>query len=248
MALNADTRYSTTASQVDAAEIDKGLRKYMLGVYNYMASGLLLSAITAFGTFMYIESAYPTIQEKIVLFSSWQWLLIAISPLVPLFAMNWVGRRSGAGAMSMMYWLFVGLQGVGMSVLAYRYGAGDIAVAFMATAAAFAGLSLFGYTTKKNLSGMGSFLMMGVVGLLVAMIVNMFIGSSTMQFVISFLGVLIFSGLTAFDTQRIKSEYVMYRMQGDQATMSAINGATNLYLNFILIFQFLLSLFGGSDD
>lgn len=248
MALNADMRNARTVSQADAAEIDAGLRKYMLGVYNYMASGLLLSGITAAATFLYIEQAFPTIADKVALFSSWTWLIIAISPLVPLFAMNYVGRKSGARGMSMMYWLFVGLQGVGMATLAYRYGAGDIVVAFLATAAAFASLSLYGYTTKRNLSAMGGFLMMGVVGLLIAMVINIFLGSNTMQFVISILGVGIFSGLTAYDTQRIKSEYVLHRMEGDQATMTAINGATNLYLNFILIFQFLLSLMGGGDD
>ncbi len=247
MATNADQRYASTASGAEAAALDQGLRKYMLGVYNYMASGLLLSGITAFLTVAYINQAFPTYEEKVALFSSVLWIIIAFSPLAPLLLMNMVGRRRGSAGMSVMYWLFVGLQGVGMSTLAFRFGAGDITLAFMVTAASFGALSLYGYTTRRNLAPFHGFLIMGVVGLLLVGVAGMFFDLGGFSTIIAAGGVLIFAGLTAVDTQRIKTEFIAHRMEGDAARMSAISGATHLYLNFIIMFQYVLMLIGNRE-
>ncbi|WP_417513897.1 Bax inhibitor-1/YccA family protein [Minwuia sp.] len=241
MALNADTRYSNTASRVDAAEIDAGLRKYMLGVYNYMASGLLVSAIVAL-----LVSSSPAAMQTI--FGSGLGYVVMFAPLGILLVMSFAQNKLSTPAIQGLYWAMVAIMGVSLSTIFIRYGMGDVVRVFFITAASFAGLSLFGYTTKKNLSGMGSFLVMGLIGLVIAMVVNMFVESSMMQFVISVLGVLIFAGLTAFDTQRIKSTYIAYRMEGDVATRSAVMDAVGLYLNFVNMFVFLLHLFGGGDD
>lgn len=241
MALNADTRYSQTASQVDAAEIDAGLRKYMLGVYNYMASGLLVSAVVAL-----LVSSSPTAMNTI--FGSGLSFVVMLAPLGIILVMSFAQNKLSTPVMQALYWAMVTIMGISMSTIFLRYGMGDVVRVFFITAAAFAGLSLFGYTTKKNLSGMGSFLVMGLIGLIIASVVNIFLQSNMMQFVISVLGVLIFAGLTAFDTQRIKSTYIAYRMQGDMAVRSAVMDAVGLYLNFVNMFMFLLHLFGGGDD
>jgi FtsH-binding integral membrane protein len=241
MALNADTRYSTTASQVDAAEIDKGLRKYMLGVYNYMASGLLVSAVVAL-----LVSNSPTAMNTI--FGSGLGIVVMLAPLGIILVMSFAQNKLSTPVMQGLYWAMVTVMGVSMSTIFLRYGMGDVVRVFFITSAAFAGLSLFGYTTKKNLSGMGSFLVMGLNGLIIASVVNIFLQSNMMQFVISVLGVLIFAGLTAYDTQRIKSTYIAYRMHGDVAVRSAVMDAVGLYLNFVNMFMFLLHLFGGGDD
>jgi FtsH-binding integral membrane protein len=241
MALNADTRYSQTASQVDAAEIDKGLRKYMLGVYNYMASGLLVSAVVSL-----LVSSSPAAMNTI--FGSGLAFVVMLAPLGIIMVMSFAQNKLSTPVMQGLYWAMVTIMGVSMSTIFLRYGMGDVVRVFFITAAAFAGLSLFGYTTKKNLSGMGSFMVMGLIGLVIAMVVNIFLQSSMMQFVISVLGVLIFAGLTAYDTQRIKSTYIAYRMQGDMAVRSAVMDAVGLYLNFVNMFMFLLHLFGGGDD
>lgn len=241
MALNADTRYSQTASHVDAAEIDAGLRKYMLGVYNYMASGLLVSAIVAL-----LVSNSPAAMNAI--FGSGLGIVVMFAPLGIILVMSFAQNKLSTPVMQGLYWAMVAVMGVSLSTIFLRYGMGDVVRVFFITSAAFAGLSLFGYTTKKNLSGMGSFLVMGLIGLIIASIVNIFLGSNMLQFVISVLGVLIFAGLTAYDTQRIKSTYIAYRMHGDTAVRSAVMDAIGLYLNFVNMFMFLLHLFGGNDD
>jgi len=241
MALNADTRFSTTASQVDAAEIDKGLRKYMLGVYNYMASGLLVSAIVAL-----LVSSSPAAMNTI--FGSGLAFVVMFAPFGIILVMSFAQNKLSTPVVQGLYWLLTVTMGISLSTIFLRYGMGDVVRVFFITAASFAGLSLFGYTTKKNLSGMGSFLVMGLIGLIIASIVNIFIASSMMQFVISVLGVLIFAGLTAYDTQRIKSTYIAYRMHGEAAVRSAVFDAMGLYLNFVNMFMFLLHLFGGGDD
>lgn len=241
MALNADTRYSQTASQVDAAEIDKGLRKYMLGVYNYMASGLLVSAIVSL-----LVAFNPGVQQALL--GGPQAMVFMFAPLGIILIMSFAQNKLSTPVVQGMYWLLTVSMGVSLSTIFIRYGMGDVVRVFFVTAAAFAGLSLFGYTTKKNLSGMGSFLVMGLIGIVIAMVVNIFVQSTMMQFVISVLGVLIFAGLTAYDTQRIKSTYVAYRMQGEAAVRSAVFDAMGLYLNFVNMFMFLLHLFGGGDE
>ena len=190
---------------------DAGLRSYMLKVYNYMASGVLLTGIIA--------------------------MLFANSSLINLIV------NPATGQATPLFWGFAALMGLSMSTIFLVYTNTSIAQTFFAVTAAFAGLSLYGYTTKKDLSGWGTFLIMGVVGLLVAMVINMFLQSTAMHLVISALGVLIFAGLTAYDTQKIKSMYA-YVAGTDMMGKVVIMGALNLYLDFINMFMFLLSFMG----
>ncbi|UTP39464.1 Bax inhibitor-1/YccA family protein [Phenylobacterium sp. LH3H17] len=233
---------------VDRADmsVDAGLRSFMLGVYNKVALGLLVSAGLAFltGSFPPVRdlmfSTSPTGRIGYTLLG----MVVAFSPLaVMLFGMfamkNATPRSSG-----IFYWTIVALIGAGLGVLSLVYTGTSIFSTFLITAAAFGGLSLFGYTTKKDLTGFGSFLIVGLVGLVIASLVNMFLQNSVMGFLISVVGVLIFAGLIAYDTQRLKMSY--YEMGGDQAAMGVATnyGALSLYLNFINLFQFLLSIFG----
>jgi FtsH-binding integral membrane protein len=150
----------------------------------------------------------------------------------------------------LLFWAFAAIMGASMSTIFLVYTATSIATTFFATAAAFAGLSLYGYTTKKDLSGMGTFLMMGLIGLIVASIVNIFLASSAMSFAISVIGVLIFAGLTAFDTQNIMNTYIEHAVHADQEWLgkSAIMGALNLYMNFLNMFMFLLQFLGNREE
>lgn len=240
MATNADQRYGAAASGVQAAELDQGLRKYMLGVYNYMASGLLVSGIVA----LLISNSPAAINA---IFGSGLAFLFMLAPLGILLVMSFAQNKLSTPVMQVLYWLMVACFGVSMSTVFLAYTDASVVRVFMITAASFAGLSLFGYTTKKNLSGMGSFLMMGLIGLIIASVVNIFMESSMMQMVISVVGVLIFAGLTAFDTQRIKSTYIQHRMEGDVAVRSAIFDAVALYLNFINLFFMLMHLLGDRE-
>ena len=219
---------------------DEGLRSYMLKVYNYMASGVLLTGITAL-LFARTEMA----QQMMVNPGLMSWVII-LSPLAVLMVMSFGVNRLSQSALQATFWAFAVLMGLSMSRIFMVFTGESIAQTFFATAAAFAGLSLWGYTTKKDLSGWGSFLIMGLVGLLVASIVNIFLGSDTMHWVISFAGVLIFAGLTAYDTQTIKSTYLHLRGT-DFIGKAAIMAALNLYLDFVNLFQFLLSFMGNRD-
>ncbi len=217
---------------------DEGLRKHMLSIYNYMVSGILLTAVVSLLTFrsgLAMQFASGPIM----------WL-IALSPLAIVFAMSFGRNKFNQATLQMMFWGFAILMGLSLSTLFLRYTGGSIATTFFATAAAFAGLSLFGYTTKKDLSGMGSFLIMGVIGLIVAMVLNLWLQSGPLMYAISFIGVLIFAGLTAYDTQRLKREYA-YLRGTDFAGKAVILGALSLYLDFINMFQFLLSFMGSQD-
>ncbi|WP_332765080.1 Bax inhibitor-1/YccA family protein [Phenylobacterium sp.] len=226
--------------------VDAGLRSFMLGVYNKVALGLLVSAGLAFltGSFPPVRdlmfSTSPTGRIGYTLLG----MVVAFSPLaVMLFGMfamkNATPRSSG-----IFYWTIVSLIGAGLGVLSLIYTGTSIFSTFLITSAAFGGLSLFGYTTKKDLTGFGSFLIVGLIGLVIAMVVNMFLQSGAMAFIISVIGVLIFAGLIAYDTQRLKMSY--YEMGGNEAAMGVATnyGALSLYLNFINLFQFLLSIFG----
>jgi FtsH-binding integral membrane protein len=216
---------------------DAGLRSYMLKVYNYMASGVLLTGIIAM-LFANSGMAAQVFQGGGLL----PWVII-LSPLAIVFAMSFGANRMSAATLQMLFWGFAGLMGLSMSTIFLVYTGTSIAQTFFAVAAAFMGLSLWGYTTKKDLSGMGTFLIMGVVGLLVAMVINMFLQSSAMMLAISAIGVLLFAGLTAYDTQRIKSLY--FQIQGSEMLgKAAIMGALSLYLDFINMFQFLLAFMG----
>jgi FtsH-binding integral membrane protein len=247
MAQWSDPRVTGTQSTVTGAgvgagavAIDAGLRAHMLKVYNYMTSGVLLTGIVAM---MFAQSGFAA--DLLMNGGALRWLII-LSPLAVLLVMNFGLNRLSTPTLVGLFFGFATLMGLSMSTIFLVYTGASIAQTFFATAAAFAGLSLWGYTTKKDLSGWGSFLIMGVVGLLVASIANIWLASGTLQWVISAVGVLIFAGLTAYDTQTIKSIYL--QVQGsDMVGKAAIMGALNLYLDFINMFQFLLSFMGGRD-
>jgi len=228
-----------TKPQSDVA-YDAGLRSYMLKVYNYMASGVLLTGIVAM---LFASSG----MAADIMFGGGilKWVII-LSPLAIVFAMSFGQNKFSTFTLQGMFWGFATLMGLSMSTIFLVYTGVSIAQTFFATAAAFLGLSLYGYTTKKDLSGWGSFLIMGVIGLLVAMVINIFLQSTMMHFVISAIGVLIFAGLTAYDTQRIKSMYA-YVAGTDMVGKVIIMSALNLYLDFINMFQFLLTFMGSQD-
>jgi FtsH-binding integral membrane protein len=210
----------------------------MLAIYNYMASGVLLSGIVAL---LFAQSG----MAAQVLATPMRWVII-LAPLAFIFAMSLGANRFSKATLQMLFWGFCVIMGLSLSSIFLVFTASSIASTFFATAGAFAGLSLYGYTTKKNLSGMGSFMVMGLIGLLIAMVVNIFMQSSTLALVISVLGVLIFAGLTAWDTQRLKQEY--YMLRGTEfAGKAVILGALTLYLDFINMFQFLLSFLGNRE-
>ena len=231
---------SLSGEATGRATYDMGLRRHMLSIYNYMASGVLLSGIVAM---LFAQSGFAA---QIMLGGGALAWLIILSPLAFVFAMSFGANRFSTPALQAMFWGFATVMGLSLSTIFLVYTQSSIALTFFATAAAFAGLSLVGYTTKTDLSGMGTFLIMGVIGLLVAMVINMFVGSTALQFAISAIGVLIFAGLTAYDTQRLKMMY--YQVAGtDFAGKAIVLGALSLYLDFINMFQFLLSFMGQRD-
>ena len=220
---------------VPRAARDAGLRSYMLSVYNYMASGILLTGIVAL---LFANSG----MAAQVLGTPLRWVIM-LAPLAFVMVMSFGINRLSTGTLQLLFWAFAFVMGLSMSSIFLVFTGTSIAQTFFAVAAAFMGLSLYGYTTKKDLSGFGTFLIMGVVGLLVALVINMFLRSPAMQLAISAIGVLIFAGLTAYDTQKIKSMYAQVagtEMQGKAVIM----GALNLYLDFINMFTFLLSFMG----
>jgi FtsH-binding integral membrane protein len=231
------TGVNTATIGVPRAARDAGLRSYMLSVYNYMASGVLLTGIVAL-LFANSGMAAQVFQGGGLL----PWVII-LSPLAIVFAMSFGAQRMQTSTLQILFWSFATLMGLSMSTVFLVYTGTSIAQTFFAVSAAFLGLSLYGYTTKRDLSGFGTFLIMGVVGLLVAMLINLFLQSSAMALAISAIGVLLFAGLTAYDTQRIKSMY--FYVQGtDMVGKTVIMGALSLYLDFINMFQFLLSFMG----
>lgn len=218
---------------------DEGLRKHMLAIYNYMASGVLLTGVVALLAFT------SGVAETIFTGGILRWI-VALSPMAIVFAMSFGANRFSTGTLQLMFWGFATLMGLSLSSVFLIYTGGSIATTFFATSAAFAGLSLWGYTTKRSLSGMGSFLMMGVIGLIVASLINLFLQSPAFYYAISFIGVLIFAGLTAYDTQRLKNEYE-YLRGTEFAGKAVVLGALTLYLDFINMFQFLLSFLGNRE-
>jgi FtsH-binding integral membrane protein len=220
---------------VPRAARDAGLRSYMLKVYNYMASAVLLTGIVAM---VFAGSGFAAQ----VMATPLRWLII-LSPLAIVFAMSFGVNRMKESTLQALFWSFAVLMGLSMSTIFLVFTGVSIAQTFFAVTASFMGLSLWGYTTKKDLSGFGTFLIMGVVGLLVAMIINIFLQSTAMHLAISAIGVLLFAGLTAYDTQKIKSMYA-YVSGTDMVGKTVIMGALTLYLDFINMFQFLLSFMG----
>lgn len=226
-----------------SAEFDAGLRQYMLGIYNYMATGLAISggvawaiANTPLGGIFFTAAGAP---------NPLMWVGI-FAPLGLLLVMSFGVARLSVPALQGLYWAFVALQGVGLSVLFLVYTDASIVRTLLITASAFAALSLYGYTTKRDLTAFGSFMVMGLFGLLIAMVVSIFFPSGMLQFIISVLGVLIFAGLTAWDTQRLKETYAA-SMGDEMAAKTSVMGAVSLYLNFINLFQFLLMFLGQRE-
>ncbi|WP_417409603.1 Bax inhibitor-1/YccA family protein [Hoeflea sp.] len=240
------------------ADIDEGLRAYMLRVYNLMAMGLGITGVAAYAIAMFATtndpaSAVATLGNGKMLTglgaalygSPLKWVVM-LAPLGMVFFLSARIEKMSVSAAQTTFWVFAGLMGVSLSSIFLVYTGASITQTFFITAASFGALSLFGYTTKKDLSAMGSFLMMGLFGLIIAMVVNIFLQSSALQFAISGIGVLIFAGLTAYDTQQIKSMYY----EGDTdatAGRKAIMGALRLYLDFINLFMFLLQFLGNRE-
>jgi len=239
MAFGSDRRFMSQ-TQADAALIDVGLRQYMLRVYNYMAAGLALTGVVA----LLVASSPEALQ--LIFGTPLRWVIL-FAPLGLAFYMGARIQTMSVGTAQGVFWAFATLIGLMMSSYLVLYTGISVARVFFITAASFAGLSLYGYTTKKNLSGIGSFLVMGLWGLIIAGFVNIFLHSAMLYFVTSALGVLIFAGLTAYDTQRIKEMY--WEADGyDVAAKKSIMGALTLYMDFINLFIFLLQFMGVRRD
>jgi FtsH-binding integral membrane protein len=241
MALGPRQRTISLGTGADSrAGIDEGLRRYMLKVYNYMTLGLALTGVIAFAV-----ANSPTILNMIYGNAITSWIVM-LSPLAFVLVLSFGINKLSTPMAQALFWAFAAVMGLSMASVFLVYTGSSIARVFFISSSVFAAMSLYGYTTKRDLSGMGSFLMMGLFGIIIASIVNMFLESSMMDFVISVVGVLIFVGFTAYDTQKIKSEYDV-NDSGALAEKKAVYGALNLYLDFINLFLFLLHLFGNRD-
>ena len=239
MASGPDRRFMTR-TQAEAAQVDTGLRSYMLRVYNYMSVALALTGAVAF-----FVSTSPAMLQTI--FGTPLKWVVMLAPLGMVFFLSARMHKMKVGTAQACFWAFAAAMGLSLATIFVIYTGTSVARVFFITAGAFAGLSLIGYTTKKDLSGMRTFLFMGVIGLILAMIVNMFLGSSGLQLIISVVGVLIFAGLTAYDTQKIKLAYY----EGDSSDVGekkAIMGALKLYLDFLNMFIFLMHILGVARE
>ncbi len=237
-----------TSAGARVAAIDEGLRAHMNKVYGTMSVGMLITfavawAIGSNDTLLSIFRDPLTLRPNIL-----GWIAMFL-PLGMIFGFGAVMRRASAAGARLFFFAFAAAMGLSLSYIFAAFTGMSIAQTFLVTAIAFAGLSLWGYTTKRDISGWGSFLIMGVIGLFVAMIINIFLGSPAVMFAISIIGVLIFAGLTAYDTQNIKNEYIAHAHHGDTEWLekSGIHGALNLYLDFINMFQFLLMFLGSQE-
>ncbi|HEY4193225.1 MAG TPA: Bax inhibitor-1/YccA family protein [Mesorhizobium sp.] len=251
---NYQTRAVPAGTRADA-DIDQGLRAYMIKVYNLMGLGLLITGLAAAATVMLATTTDPSAAvatlpggEMLTSFgyaifaSPLKWVVI-LAPLAAVMFLSFRVQSMSVSAAQTTFWVYAGLVGLSLSSIFLVYTTASITQTFFATAAGFGALSLFGYTTKRDLTAMGSFLIMGVFGLIIAMVINIFLQSSGLSFAISAIGVLIFAGLTAYDTQKIKEMY----FEGDDATVAgrkSIMGALTLYLDFINLFMFLLQFMG----
>ena len=231
-----------------AAEIDQGLRSFMLGVYNHMITGLALSGLVALGTNILAGGSVKTLTPfGMMLYGSPLKWVVMLAPLAFILFFTFRIDKMSASSARTMFYAFAATMGLSMSSILMVYTSGSVVQMFFVTAAAFGGLSLYGYTTKKSLSAMGSFLIMGLIGIIIASLANLYFQSGMMTMVISSIGVLVFAGLTAWDTQRLKEIYLHSDMDAESALKLSINGALSLYLNFINMFQMLLSLFGQRE-
>ena len=242
------TTIRTAGAGTRAAQMDEGLRAHMNKVYGLMSVGMLLTggvawAVGTSDALLAIFRDPATLQPNIL---GW---VVMFAPLIMVFAFGALLQRLSVAAAQLFFYAYAAVMGLSLAWIFKVFTGVSIAQTFLITAIAFAGLSLYGYTTKKNLSGLGTFLMMGVIGLLVAMVVNIFLASSALAFAISVIGVLIFAGLTAYDTQNIKNTYIQHAMAADQEWLgkAAIMGALQLYLDFINLFMFLLQFLGNRE-
>lgn len=246
---------------VRTAAIDAGLRAHMNKVYGTMSVGMIITALAAWAISGLAVTTDPSAAAAqlangeyltslgVALYTSGLKWVVMLLPLGMVFLFSaTINKMSAAGA-QLFFYAFAAAMGLSISSIFLVYTGFSIVQVFLITAIAFAGLSMYGYVTKKDLSGMGTFLMMGVIGLVVAMIVNIFLQSTVVMFAISAIGVLIFAGLTAYDTQKIKNTYIAHASHGDSEWLgkAAIMGALNLYLDFINMFMFLLSIFGNRN-
>jgi len=247
-------RYASTGvGRVEGASVDEGLRAYMLRVYNYMASGVLLTGVVAYMTYAAAVSqtrangGLVLTDFGMLLYSSPLKWVVMLAPLAFVFFLSMRIYRMSVAAAQLSFWAFAAVMGLSLSSIFLTFTQTSIAQVFFITAAMFASLSVYGYTTKKDLSGWGTFLFMGVIGLIIAGLVNIFLQSSALQFAISVIGVLVFAGLTAYDTQQIKDNYYAVFNDATMAAKGAIMGALNLYLDFINMFVMMLQLFGNRE-
>ncbi len=239
MALGSQPRWTMRPADAARADIDVGLRDYMLRIYNYMASGLALTGIVAYA---FAESGlYMQVARTPLIW------LIMLAPLGLVLWLSYGINRMQASTAQMLFWLYSGLMGLSLASIFIVFTGTSIARVFFITAGTFAAMSVYGYTTRRDLSQMGSFLIMGLIGVIIASLVNIFLASSALQFAISVIGVIVFTGLTAYDTQQIKEMY----WEGDDGQMAgkkAVMGALRLYLDFINLFMMLMQLLGTRRD
>lgn len=259
MALNPNNSYRTAQSGYagyDTAALDAGLRAYMLRVYNWMASGLVLTGLIAYAIFAVpaLHALFYTTQMnaagQLVQAPTILSYIAIFAPLAFVLVLSFGVNKLSTTAVQTLFWVFCGAMGASLTTIFMVYTGVSIASVFFITAGTFAGTSLYGYTTGRNLTSMGSFMTMGLIGIILASIVNIFLHSPAIQFAISILGVFIFVGLTAYDTQRIKADYAQFGSSYgvDMASKRSVYDALQLYLNFINLFLFLLQLFGQRNS
>jgi FtsH-binding integral membrane protein len=263
----ATAQYGRPLTRAEAAVVDVGLRAYMLRIYNYMVLGLAITGLAALGIYLLSitgdagsaarnangavaalrNGVYLTPLGYALFVSPLKWVVI-LAPLGLVFFLSFRAESMRPSTAQVLFWVYAAMVGVSLGAIFLVYTHSSIVRVFFITAASFGALSLWGYTTQRDLTAMGSFLIMGLFGIIIASLVNVFLGSTMMQFVISVAGVLIFAGLTAYDTQRLKSEYIYGAMEGDVLERSAIMGALSLYLDFLNLFTMLLSLLGQREE
>jgi FtsH-binding integral membrane protein len=255
MAISPEYRaYPRTSAATAAAVMDAGLRAYMLRVYNWMASGLLVTGIVAYAIAdtSLINVFYPTVETPYGMTHTVTPLgMIAMfAPLAFVLVLSAGVNRLSTSAAQALFWLFAAAMGASLANIFRIYTGESIFQVFLITAGTFAAMSLWGYTTRADLSRVGSFLIMGVIGIVISSVVNIFVGSSALQFAISIIGVVVFTGLTAYDTQRIKSDFVQfaYASGPELAAKRSVYDALSLYLNFINLFMMLLQLLGNRNS
>ena len=234
---NFNNRISSFASAASRVSYDAGLREYMLSVYNFMAIALGISGLVAF-----LTASSPALMS--VLFGTPLAWVVMLAPLGFVFFFSYKLASLSAQQAKNYLWIYSGLMGLSLASIFVIYTGASVARVFFICASTFGAMSLYGYTTKKDLSGLGSFLIMGLIGLIIASLVNIFLKSSALDFALSALGVLIFTGLTAYDTQRIKQIYYQVSGSGEMAAKMAVLGALNLYMDFINLFMMMLRFFG----